>query len=125
MFVKGHFKRRGASWYFWVELDPGPDGRRRQKSKGGFKTRKEAERAFAEFRDSVRLGAYVEPTKMTLGRYLTEEWLPSTRATVRESTYEQYAAEVRRYVVPRLGGVQLAAVTPAKGLHRHGRRPPR
>jgi hypothetical protein len=36
--VAGHFKKRGASWYFWVELDPGPDGRRRQLSRGGFKT---------------------------------------------------------------------------------------
>ena len=42
--VKGHFKKRGSSWYFWVELEPGPDGKRRQKSRGGFKTRREAER---------------------------------------------------------------------------------
>jgi len=22
--VKGHFKKRGASWYYWVELERGP-----------------------------------------------------------------------------------------------------
>jgi hypothetical protein len=43
--VKGHFRKRGACWYFWIELEPGPDGARKQKSRGGFKTRKEAERA--------------------------------------------------------------------------------
>lgn len=112
--MQGHFRKRGASWYFWVELDAGPDGKRRQKSKGGFRTRKEAERAFAEFRDAVRNGAYVEPTKTTLGQFLVDEWLPSTRSTVRPGTYEHYSAEVRRYVVPRLGNVRLSAVTPAK-----------
>jgi len=40
--VNGHFKKRGVSWYFWLELEPGPDGARKQKSQGGFKTRKEA-----------------------------------------------------------------------------------
>jgi hypothetical protein len=57
--VKGHFKKRGASWYYWAELDPGPDGERRQQSKGGFRTRKDAERAFADLRDDMRRGAYV------------------------------------------------------------------
>jgi Arm domain-containing DNA-binding protein len=41
---EGHFKKRGTAWYFWVELEPGPDGKRRQKSRGGFKTRNDAER---------------------------------------------------------------------------------
>jgi hypothetical protein len=45
--AKGHFKKRGASWYFWIELDVGPDGARKQKSVGGFKTRKEAEHAYS------------------------------------------------------------------------------
>jgi hypothetical protein len=53
---------RSVSWYFWVELEPGPDGQRRQKSRCGFKTRREAERAFAELRDAVRLGTYGEPS---------------------------------------------------------------
>lgn len=58
--VRGRLRKRGDTSYFWVELECGPDGHRRQKSAGGFRTRKEAERAFAALRDEVRSGRYGE-----------------------------------------------------------------
>jgi integrase len=112
--VKGHFKKRGASWYYWAELDPGPDGRRRQQSKGGFRTRKDAERAFAELRDDVRRGAHVSASKMTLGRFLSDEWLPAIRASVRPTTWDHYWRNVDAHVGPALGSVQLQGLTPAR-----------
>jgi integrase len=112
--VKGHFKKRGASWYFWIELDAGPDGARKQKSRGGFKTRKEAERAYAEFRDEVRRGTYVEPSKLTLNRFLEEEWFPGIRASVRPTTFEHYHRLFRDYVRPSLGRTLLPNVTPPR-----------
>jgi integrase len=112
--VKGHFKKRGASWYYWVELERGPDGQRRQKSRGGFKTRKEAERAFAELRDEVRRGAYIEPSKLSLNRYLEEEWFPSIAASVRPTTLRNYGDLYEAYVKPTLGRTQLVSLTPAR-----------
>lgn len=112
--MKGHFRKRGNSWYFWAELDPGPDGERRQKSRGGFKTRKEAERAFAEFRDEVRRGDYVEPSKLTLNRFLDEEWFPSIRASVRPTTWEHYHRLFRNYLRPSFGRTLLPNVAPAR-----------
>src|SRR3989442_902758 len=101
--MKGHFKKRGASWYFWVELEPGPDGRRRQKSRGGFETRKGAERAFAELRDEVRRGVYTEASKLSLSRYLEDEWLPSIQASVRPTTLRNYRDLYLAYVKPSFG----------------------
>jgi integrase len=112
--VKGHFKKRGASWYYWVELERGPGGERRQKSRGGFKTRKEAERAFGELRDEVRRGAYVEPSKLSLNRFLEEEWLPSIVATVRPTTLRNYRDLYEAYVKPTFGRTLLVNVTPAR-----------
>jgi len=112
--MKGHFKKRGATWYFWVELEPGPDGRRRQKSRGGFKTRKEAEHAFAELRDEVRQGVYTEPSKLSLNRYIEEEWLPSIQASVRPTTLRNYRDLFNGYVRPSFGRTQLVNVTPAR-----------
>ena len=129
--MKGHFKKRGASWYFWVELERGPDGQRRQKSRGGFKTRKDAERAFAELRDEVRRGAYVEPSKLSLNRYLEEEWLPSIEASIRPTTLRNYRDLYEAYVKPTFGRTQLVNVTPARlngyyaELLASGRRPGR
>jgi integrase len=110
--VRGHFKRRGERWYFWAELETSATGKRRQVSRGGFATRKEAEAAFAVVRDQVRTGAYVEPVKATLGAYLVEEWLPAIRASVRPATHDHYARMVRAYVVPRLGDVRLQTLSP-------------
>jgi hypothetical protein len=30
--MSGHFRKRGSRWYFWIELEPGPNGERRQRS---------------------------------------------------------------------------------------------
>jgi integrase len=110
--VRGHFKRRGDRWYFWAELEPSATGKRRQVSRGGFGTRKEAEAAFALFRDQVRTGTYVEPVRVTLGAYLVDEWLPAIRASVRPTTHDHYARMVRAHVVPRLGDVRLQTLSP-------------
>jgi len=112
--MKGSFKKRGTTWYYWAELPPGPDGRRRQKSAGGFRTRKEAETAFAALRDSVRTGSYVSATKLTLGQYLTGEWLPGVRASLRPTTWQHYAGNVEAHVLPRLGGASLSRLGPAQ-----------
>ena len=89
-------------------------GRRRQKSRGGFKTRKEAERAFAELRDEVRRGAFVEPSKLSLNRYLEDEWFPSIRVGVRPSTLRNYRGLFDAYVKPSIGRSKLVNVTPAR-----------
>ena len=112
--MKGHFKNRGSSWYYWVELERGPGGERRQKSRGGFKTRKDAERAFGELRDEVRRGAYVEASKLSLTRYLDEEWFPSIEASVRPTTLRNYRDLHCAYVRQTLGRTLLVNITPAR-----------
>ncbi len=112
--MKGHFKKRGSTWYFWAELEPGADGKRQQKSAGGFRTRREAEHAFAVLRDSVRTGAYVATPKLTVGEFLVDEWLPAIQATVRPTTLQHYASYVTVHIVPRIGRLQLARLGPAQ-----------
>ena len=110
--MRGHFKKRGERWYFWAELEPSVSGKRRQVSRGGFRTRKEAEATFAVLRDQIRTGSYVEPVKVTLGAYLVDEWLPAIRASVRPTTHDHYARMVRANVVPRIGDVPLQTLSP-------------
>ena len=98
----------GPSW------SPPRCGRRRQVSRGGFRTRKEAETAFAAYRDQIRSGTYVERDTSTLATYLVDEWLPAIRASVRPTTHDHYARIVTAHVVPRIGGVRLQALTPAQ-----------
>ena len=109
--MKGHFRKRGDRWYFWAELEAGPEGKRRQTSKGGFRTRKEAEAAFAALRDQVRGGTYIAPTRNTLADFLVDEWLPAMRATVRPSTWDHYESIIDWHVLPRLGALRLQTLS--------------
>jgi integrase len=96
---------RHGSWYFSAEL-PSPSGERRRVRRGGFPTRAAAVAALqalaAPDADAAR--------GMTTGDWL-ERWLTS-RVSLRASTSRGYAAHVRAYLVPYLGGIPLAELSP-------------
>lgn len=113
--MNGHFRKRGKRWYVWFDLGPGPDGRRRQKSMGGFATKREAQAAFAELRDQhSRRNGGVPTSKLTLGQYLVEEWLPVAKTSLRPSTWATTCHYVRAHLCPALGHVALQGVTTAQ-----------
>ncbi|MDQ0254138.1 integrase [Evansella vedderi] len=86
--MKGYYKRRncecddpkkcscGKSWTFWVDVGPDPKtGERRQISKGGFKTKKDAEDAVAALITDVKQGTFIKESKI-LFKDFAEQWLP-------------------------------------------------
>lgn len=98
--------------------------KRRQTQRRGFLREKDAKQALRAVQGDVDDGTYVEPDQITLGAYLTDEWLPSIkprsadsarrhRGTVSAATHNRYAKDLARYVTPRLGGVRLQALLPA------------
>lgn len=58
------------------------------------------------------LGAFIEPSKMTVGQYL-DDWLANAaKAKVSERTYNDYTDLLKRYVRPMLADWKLADVEP-------------
>ena len=106
--------RKNKRWYVDVDLPPGPDGKRRRRGVGGFKTKREAKAAEAEALRRIRDGVFVEPSRLTVGVYLTEMWLPSMVSQVRATTLGGYRHNVRAYIVPRLGDISLQRLTTAR-----------
>jgi integrase len=106
----GHLRRRGSSWtaYHFV-YDAA--GKRIQKSKGGFPTKREAQDYLTAALADLNSGTYTEPTKLRLGQYLTERWLPMTRASLRESTWDSYRRNIELHILPELGGIPLQKLT--------------
>lgn len=100
---------RGTSWYFVLDLGRDAAGKRIQKTRRGFETKKrcEAERA-AELVDRRR-GAHIEPSAMPLAMYL-ERWLTETAGNHAPSTHHAYQTIVRTRIVPRLGSVPLGSL---------------
>lgn len=109
--MRGHVRKR-RTWEFIVDVGRHPvSGRRRQKSKSGFATKKEAESALHEFIRHVELGG--DPPERIelvtfLGRWLEYQRVRGTRAR----TLDAYEGYVRREIVPLIGAIELAAVRP-------------
>ncbi|MGZ4179903.1 MAG: site-specific integrase [Solirubrobacteraceae bacterium] len=116
--MRGSTRKRGATWTaLWDSTDP-QTGKRRQRSKGGFRTQKDAQRHLASVLAATAEGTFVEPSKQPLARYLSDEWLPGISATIRPLTVRRYAAIVDNYVAPReIGTVPLRSLS---GAHLNG-----
>jgi len=104
--------RRGESWFFRVDLPPGPDGKRRQKRVGGFATEREARRALAQSKVDIDTGKLRYGARRTVAE-LAAEWLEAVRPNRKASTFSNYGCLMRAYVVPRIGPARLDRLTPA------------
>jgi integrase len=98
---------RGGTWTAYWEEGKTPDGRRRQGSKGGFRTKGEALEYLAAVQSAKQQGSYVQPVKLTFGQYLTESWLPAQEKRLRHSSLSDYRDRINNYVLPTLGGIPL------------------
>ena len=56
----------------------------------------------------------MEPSWLTVGAFLADEWLPAIRASVRPSTWASYSMIVRVRIAPRIGGLLLQGLSPAQ-----------
>jgi integrase len=101
---------RSGTWWFVVDLPSGPNGKRCQAKRRGFRTKAEAQAALDELRISARQGTYVAPARQIFGDFLTQEWLPAVRRQLAESTWESYQRNVRHHILPTLGHLQLQAL---------------
>jgi integrase len=105
--MRGSVVKRGNGYSVVIELDKDPEtGKRRQKWRSGYRTKRDAERAITEIVASLHTGSYVEPTKQTLADF-AKEWLVAIEPTIRPSTHFSYDRNLRLHVLPRLGSVEL------------------
>lgn len=75
--MKGSYYKRGNTWSYMLDVGIDPvTGKRKQKSKGGFKTKKEAQAAAALMLTELNTGTYVEEKKMTF-EVLSDLWFES------------------------------------------------
>jgi Arm DNA-binding domain/Phage integrase, N-terminal SAM-like domain len=111
--MRGSVYKRGSTWTWHVDVGVDPvTGRRRQQTKGGFKTKRECQAALNDPLAALRTGTFVEPSKRTLESFLVDEWLPALRH-LRPSTLSNYRTHIRTCVLPALGPIPLQQLSPA------------
>lgn len=95
-------------WAFSVDVGHGGDGKRRQVLRSGFESKPEAEDALAAL-VAARSRGYTPSKSLTVAEYLLDRWLPRTRTS--EKTRHDRETHMRAYVNPRIGALQLEALT--------------
>ena len=104
--------RRGDSWFFRIDLPPGPDGKRRQRRASGFGSERAARRALAQTKVDIDAGRLRHGPRRTVAD-LAAEWLEAVRPNRKASTFSNYGWLMRAYVVPRIGRIRLDRLSPS------------
>jgi integrase len=121
--MRGSIRKRGTTYTYWLDVGPDPvTGKRRQRTKGGFRTKRECQAALNAAIAAVQGGTFVEPSRRTVQSFLREEWLPAVQmANLRPTTWENYRIHVQAHIVPVLGTVELQRLSPAQlnAFYRH------
>jgi integrase len=114
--MRGSIRKRGSTYTYWLDIGRDPaTGKRRQRTKGGFRTKRECQAALNEAIAAVQGGTFVEPSKRTVRSFLLEEWLPAVQvANLRPGTWENYRIHVQAHIVPALGTVERQRLSPAQ-----------
>lgn len=112
--VRVTLKDGSTRWRMRVDLGRDPVSGRRLQTTITAGTIAECKRLAGRARGSARDGiAARSASRLTVGRYLRDEWLPHKRAsgTVRASTLRGIRIHVDRHIVPALGGVPLTRLS--------------
>ncbi len=110
--MAGSVRKRGATWHFVVDVGHDQDGRRKQKFRGGFPTKKAAEQGLREFLNRLDTGFLPEADKITFAEYM-KRWQEHHATQVEPKTMRRYSTLARLYLLPRLGSLQLSKIRPA------------
>ncbi|MCP8970467.1 site-specific integrase [Ectobacillus ponti] len=108
----GSVKKDGSTWYFVAELGTDPlTGKRKRKKQRGFKTKRDAEKALALVEAEVLKGTYFEPSSLLYQDHL-REWFKVKKNSINIQTAEAYEGYIQRRVLPVLGHIPLAQLSP-------------
>ncbi|MDD3840919.1 MAG: Arm DNA-binding domain-containing protein [Clostridia bacterium] len=107
-----YISKRGSTWHvrYYVGKDP-VTGKKIQRSKGGFRTKKEAERFEREVEASLDNNTYIEPSKITVKEYL-EKWLEEYSINLSPTTVAGYTRNIKNHTIPYIGHIPLQELQP-------------
>jgi len=101
--MKGHVSRRGKTWAFWFDIDPDPlTGRRRQQTRSGFKSEKEAWKECRTAIADYERGRPVAASRRKVAAAL-DEWLTRIEHSIKPSMTQNWRNYAAYYVIPFIG----------------------
>ncbi len=106
------FRKRKDKWEYRIRYKE--MGKYKETSKGGFKTKKEAQLAAAKVEEKLATGGNLKDSKITFNEYLYE-WLNTyKKGNVAPRTYMVYEKNIRLHILPAFGELRLKDLTRIK-----------
>ncbi|MDV2684009.1 Arm DNA-binding domain-containing protein [Alkalihalophilus lindianensis] len=110
--MKGYYVKRGSTWSYRLDIGKDPNtGKRRQKSKSGFRTKKEAQIACHKVMTEVNEGIYQEVSTENFSDYFTRWFNLHYRREVSETTYESRKYTVLKHLLPYFEKKEISSFT--------------
>jgi len=110
------YQRKDGRWCGAVIVGRDATGKLRRRYVYG-DTRKEVREKLARLMADAQSGLPVDVSRQTVGEFLTH-WLEDTvKGSARPSTYDNYRTIIRLHVIPAIGSVPLAKLTPQHLQH--------
>lgn len=109
--IMAYFRKRGEKWSFTMDVGKDPiTGKRKQITRGGFKTKKATQEAAAKVTNDLANGDF-ENNDIRFSQ-LVEIWMQEKETTCRPSTLYQYKRILRSRVMPEFGDKKLSNIKP-------------
>jgi integrase len=111
------YRKKDNGWQYTIEVGRDLNGKRKQKSKGGFKTKRECQEAMIAAETLIDKGEYFIAENITFKDYLSK-WLSDyAKIATAPRTYYRYEEIINKYINPKLGTIELNKLKP---LHIQG-----
>lgn len=120
--MKGYFRKvdaknkKGYTWSFTLDIGKDPaTGKRKQLTRRGFETQKEAEKVCNELINQMNKGISVNPKEQSLKGFLTD-WLEnSAKLKVKDTTFKNYKRAIDSRIIPAIGALKLQELNAVQG----------
>lgn len=106
-----YYRKRGDNWEYRIKYVDRQSGKTKEKMKGGFRTKKEAQLAAAEEANKINYFGFAENGNERIDKYF-EDWLEIyKKPNVKPITYSVQERNVRLNILPRWGNYRLKDLT--------------
>jgi hypothetical protein len=101
--MKGHVSKRGKTWAYWFDITPDPlTGKRRQQTRCGFRSEKEAWKECRTAIADYERGHVVTASHRKVAAAL-DEWLTRIEHSIKPSMVQNWRNYAAYYVIPYIG----------------------
>ena len=101
-----------TAWQIMISLGRGANGKYKQKWVRVIGTKEKAEAKLNELLHEVNQGEFLEPSKLTVGEYLSEWLETSIRPRRAANTVDSYSGFIKNHLKPSLGEIPLQKLNP-------------